>query len=307
MPGPESQGWPTLVYLSSLAYLSDQERQALHLNDFQRLVYGGFMQDHETAHQWWGDRVGWENYRDQWLMEALANLSALMILEEQQPSRAQELLEDYRQELLERNAAGKSYADAGPVTLGYRLSSSVFPNAYIPVTYGRGLWLMVMLRDYFADYEKMETPPSKMAEGGGFLAALREFGKRYAGSTATTGDFRKVLEEFLPANARFDGAPSLKWFFDEWVNGSSVPEIELKQIVLKRRGKETIASFVVRQQYCPESLVTSVPIFAELPGGRIVSLQRVFADGIESHFELKVPQATRRLLADPEKKLLRVY
>jgi len=307
MPGPESQGWPTLVYLSSLAYLSDEERQALHLNDFQRLVYGGFMQDHETAHQWWGDRVGWENYRDQWLMEALANLSALMILEEKQPARARELLEDYRQELLVRNAAGKSYADAGPVTLGYRLSSSVFPNAYIPVTYGRGLWLMVMLRDYFADYEKMETPPAKMAEGGRFLAALREFGKRYAGSTATTDDFRRVLEEFLPSKARLDGAPSLKWFFEEWVSGSSVPEIELKQVVLKRRGKETVANFVVGQRHCPESLVTSVPIFAELAGGRIVSVQRVFADGVESHFELKVPTGTKRLLADPEKKLLRVY
>ena len=68
------------------------------------------------------------------------------------------------------------------------------------------------------------------------MAALREFGKRYEGSTATTDDFRRVLEEFLPPNARFEGARSLKWFFDEWVRGSSVPEIDLKQVVLKRRG-----------------------------------------------------------------------
>ncbi len=148
------------MYLSSFAYLSDEERQALKLNEFQRLMYGGFMQDHEMAHQWWGDRVGWKNYRDQWLMEALANLSALMILEEKHPAQARELLEQYRQQLLETNAAGKRYADAGPVTLGYRLSSSVFPNAYTPVTYGRGLWLLIMLRDYFADYEKMETTRS---------------------------------------------------------------------------------------------------------------------------------------------------
>jgi hypothetical protein len=33
----------------------------------------------------------------------------------------------------------------------------------------------------------------------------------------------------------------------------------------------------------------------------------VFADGHESHFELTVPQKTRRLLADPEKELLRRY
>ena len=307
MPGPASQGWPTLVYLSSFAYLSDEERQALKLNEFQRLVYGGFMQDHETAHQWWGDRVGWKNYRDQWLMEALANLSALMILEEEDAAQARAILEYYRQELLETNASGKRYADAGPVTLGYRLSSSVFPNAYIPVAYGRGLWLLEMLRDYFADYEETAMPQTKPAEGGRFLSALREFGKRFEGNTASTDDFRRVMEEFLPPKARFEGARSLQWFFDEWVRGSSVPEIELKQVVLKQRGEETRASFSVLQRKCPESLVTSVPIFAELEGGERVRVQRVFADGHESHFEVKVPRGTRRLLADPEMKLLRLY
>jgi hypothetical protein len=310
MPGPMSQGWPTLVYLSSFAYLSDDELQALKLDEFQRLLFGGFMQDHETAHQWWGDRVCWKNYRDQWLMEALSNLSALMIMEEKHPAQARALLEQYRRTLLETNAAGKRFADAGPVTLGYRLSSSVFPNAYIPVTYGRGLWLLMMLRDYFADYEKLETKPpggTNVVGDGRFLAALREFGKRYDRSTATTNDFRRVLEEFLPSKARFEGAQNLNWFFDTWVRGSSVPEIDLMQVVLKRRGDATVASFDLRQQQCPESLVTSVPIFAELAGGERVLLQRVFADGHESHFELKVPHETRRLLVDPEKKLLRLY
>jgi len=32
--------------------------------------------------------VGWTHYRDQWLMEALANLSALMIMEEKAGSGA---------------------------------------------------------------------------------------------------------------------------------------------------------------------------------------------------------------------------
>jgi hypothetical protein len=307
MPGPISQGWPSLVYLSSFAYLSDEERRALNMDDFQRLLFDGFMQDHEIAHQWWGDRVGWKNYRDQWLMEALANLSALMILEEEHPAQARELMAQYRRQLLATNGKGRRFADAGPVTLGYRLSSSVFPDAYIPVTYGRGLWLLTMLRDYFSDYEKLEKRSAGRTDGGHFLAALREFGRRYDRSTATTDDFRKVLEEFLPENASFEGARSLKWFFDEWVRGSSVPEIGLKQVELKQRGAVTVASFSVIQQHCPESLVTSVPIVAELAGGKHVDVGRVFADGHESQFKLNVPLGTRHLLADPEKKLLRLY
>jgi len=305
MPGPVSQGWPTLVYLSSFAYLNDEERRTLKLNEFQRLIYDGFMQDHETAHQWWGDQVAWKSYRDQWLMEALANLSALMIMEENHPAQARELIDHFRQELLEKNAAGKSYADAGPVTLGYRLSSSVFPNAYIPVVYGRGLWLLIMLRDYFSDYERAESGSMQKVEGGRFLAALREFAMRYNRSTATTDNFRRLLEEFLPLNARFEGAKKLTWFFDEWVRGSSVPEIVLTQESFHVHGQTATASFSLRQQKCPESLITSVPIYAELVNGERVPLQRVFADGYESHFELIVPRGTRRLLADPEKKLLR--
>jgi len=306
LPGPMSQGWPTLLYLTSFAYLSDEDRRALHLSNFGQLIYRGFMQDHETAHQWWGDRVGWKSYRDQWLMEALANLSALMVMEEENPEQARELLEGYRSQLLATNANGKRYADAGPVTLGYRLSSSVFPNAYIPVTYGRGLWLLVMLRDYFNDLEKLDGH-AQGGSGGRFHAALREFGKRYERNTTTTEDFRKVLEEFLPLNARYEGSKSLQWFFEEWVRGSSVPSIKLSQVVLRKRSNGTIASFDLEQQECPESLVTSVPVFAELAGGKRVLLQRVFADGHKTHFEVKAPAETRRLLVDPQKRLLRLY
>ncbi len=308
-PSPVSQGWPTLVYLSSFTYLSDDERKALKLNDFQQLVYSGFMQDHETAHQWWGDRVGWKSYRDQWLMEALANLSALMIMEEKHPADARALLECYRRELLVTNAKGKSFADAGPVTLGYRLSSSVFPNAYVPVTYGRGLWLLIMLRDYFADYARLESkaPQTENHQEDRFLAALREFCRRYDRRTATTDDFRKVLEEFLPSKARYEGERSLKWFFDEWVRGSSVPQIELKHVVFLQRGEARVAKFSLQQAQSPDSLVTSVPIYAELAGGERVLLSRVFADGHESHYETRVPVGTRRLLLDPEKRLLRLY
>ncbi len=137
--------------------------------------------------------------------------------------------------------------------------------------------------------------------------ALREFGRRYDRSMATTDDFRKVLEEFLPSKARYEGTQSLKWFFDEWVRGSSVPEIELKHVVFLQRRDAKVASFSVYQERAPESLVTSVPIFAELAGGDRVFLQRVFADGHETHLQIKVPSGTQRLLMDPEKKLLRLY
>ena len=51
---------------------------------------------HETAHQWWGDLLSWKSYRDQWLFEALANYSALMLLESESPSQFHMIMEKYR-------------------------------------------------------------------------------------------------------------------------------------------------------------------------------------------------------------------
>ena len=36
---------------------------------------------HEMSHQWWGNLVGWESYRDQWLSEGLASFSTAIALE----------------------------------------------------------------------------------------------------------------------------------------------------------------------------------------------------------------------------------
>jgi hypothetical protein len=35
---------------------------------------------HEVAHAWWGHKVGWKSYRDQWLSEALAEYSAMLFV-----------------------------------------------------------------------------------------------------------------------------------------------------------------------------------------------------------------------------------
>jgi aminopeptidase N len=44
----------------------------------QEVFFQDVLQAHETAHQWWGNRVTAASYRDYWLMEALANYSALL-------------------------------------------------------------------------------------------------------------------------------------------------------------------------------------------------------------------------------------
>src|SRR6201993_917923 len=125
MPGRLSQGWPGLVFLSSYAFLNPGEQAELHMEATESNLVQ-LVLPHEIAHQWWGDLVGWRTYRDQWISEALANYSALMMMETEKPGEVRLILERYREELLEPNKKGETLRDAGPVSLGLRLNSSHF-------------------------------------------------------------------------------------------------------------------------------------------------------------------------------------
>ena len=60
----------------------------------------------------------------------------------------------------------------------------------------------------------------------------------------------------------------------------------------------------ILQKDAPKELITSVPIYAAMPGDRRVFLGRIFADGPESSFRLTSPRGIKRLLIDPEQTVL---
>jgi hypothetical protein len=156
-----------------MSFLSPEERAGLHSSRFEELTYGSLMPAHETAHQWWGDLLLWNSYREQWLVEGLSNYCALLAVEERNPQVLRPILERYRQDLLERNEAGRVISDAGPVTLGLRLNSSRFPEAYEVIAYERGTWLFHMLHSLLLDAR--DTPMPVQAN----LLALRPLLPRF--------------------------------------------------------------------------------------------------------------------------------
>src|SRR6188474_3777791 len=80
IPGRFGQGFPGLLYLSTLVYLDPSERP-LRSNSPQQIFFSEVLHAHEIGHQWWGNGVTSADYQDDWLMEALANYSALWSLE----------------------------------------------------------------------------------------------------------------------------------------------------------------------------------------------------------------------------------
>jgi hypothetical protein len=307
LPGPESQGWPGLVFLSSYAFLTSQQRSDLHMTAVQTML-GQMVPAHETAHQWWGDLVTWTTYRDQWFSEGLANYCSLMMLQKSNPAGFRQIMEKYRQDLVHKNKDGIFTKDAGPVTLGTRLLSSHFPEGYEAISYGRATWLLYMLRSMLQDATATEHAGEQNAGTKGdddlFVRSLRKVRERYEGKAITTRELLNVFAEDLPPRLRYEGKVSLDWFLDGWVNGTSLPRLELQNVKFSAKTNTTVATGVIRQKDAPENLVTSVPIYAVGSGKALTLAGRVFADGAESSFRLSVPAGTHKLLLDPNETIL---
>ena len=209
IPGTFGQGFPGLIYLSTLAYLDPSQRPAVVRSRYQTTFFSELLEAHEVAHQWWGNLVFPAGYQDEWLMEALANYSAVWMLEKKKGTKvADAVLADYKANLLKKTEDGRTFESSGPITWGYRLRSSEAPDAWRTITYEKGAWILHMLRRRLGD-EK-------------FGAMLREICERYRFSPITTEEFREFAEKYAPPQG-----PGLKGFFDTWVYGTGIPAVKL--------------------------------------------------------------------------------
>ncbi len=323
MPGDLSQGWPGLVFLSSFAFLSPQEQTDLRLGPVAREL-DSLILVHETAHQWWGDLVLCKTYRDQWIAEGLANYASLMLIEQDNPAQFQQILEQYRRDLLSKNKEGEWLRDAGPVTLGPRLDSSHFPEGYDEISYERGTWLFHMLRSMLHDsmlhnsaaHDSMAResemgsrsrkgrafPPPNSDEP--FFRALRKIRDRYAGKSITTEQLVQGFEEELPRPLWYEKRRKLDWFLEGWIEGTVIPELEAREIRITERTGATTVTGVIVQEDAPEDLVTAVPVYAETGANALVFIGEVLADGRETTFHLAAPSDIRKVVLDPKQTIL---
>jgi hypothetical protein len=304
MPGDLSQGWPGLIFLSSYAFLSPQEQTDLHLDHLTALLSTQVLV-HETAHQWWGDLVLWKSYRDQWIVEALANYASLLTVEQRNPVEFRQILELYRSDLLSKNKEGEPLSDAGPVTLGSRLISSHFPGGYEAISYERGTWLFHMLRCMLRDAESgSHSRNDQINPNEPFFRALRKVRDRYAGKPVSTQELIAVFAEELPRPLWYEKRRSLDWFLDGWINGTALPHLETHDVKFTPKENGVLVSGTIVQKDAPDDLVTAVPVYGAASGNSLKLLGVVLADGNESTFRVTAPAGTRRVVLDPEQTIL---
>lgn len=287
IPGAFGQGFPGLVYLSTLAYLKTLPRGVANHSESQELFFLDVLQAHETAHQWWGNRVTAASYRDYWLMEGLANYSALLYVERSKGGKSVDtMLESYRTALLDKNEAGVTVESAGPIVLGPRLETSIEPRAWRSITYGKGSWIIHMLRRRMGDER--------------FFSMLSELAKRYDHKKVSTQEFQALAAEFLPPKSQ---DPKLDGFFEQWVYNTGIPALKMTYSV-KGKAPALRVTGTVEQSEVNEDFAALVPVEIQVARGRTIT-HWVQTSSEPVSFTVPVAAAPAKVLLDPRRTILR--
>ena len=211
-------------------------------------------------------------------MEALANYSALLLLERKKgPEALQAVLEQYREHLLAGD--GKTLESAGPICWGPRLNSSQ-ARAWRVITYEKGSWIIHMLRRAMGDEP--------------FLNMLGEFCRRYRFRKIDLEQFRQLATEFLPEGAP---DPDLENFIDMWIRGVGIPSLEFTHSVRGRPPRVRVFGSV-QQSGVADDFGVDVPVELRFDNGQ--SLVRWVRSGSEPvPFDVTVRRRPQRVVFNP--------
>ncbi|MGA2813295.1 MAG: M1 family aminopeptidase [Candidatus Acidiferrum sp.] len=299
IPGSFGQGWPGLLYLSTFAYLPAEAQRQAGISSSGQEHFTQLMPFHEVAHQWWGNRVGWSSYRDQWIDEAIATYLALMFSDSRkaQDHQLRVWLERFRESLLVKpENQSAAVADTGALTLGSRLDSSKAPRDYDVLIYCKGGWVIHMLRELLRQGQAQD-PDAR------FRALLQTLATKYAYRALSTAELQKEVEAVMTPSMDLEGGHSMEWFFDEWVRGTGIPHYRV-EFTAKAAEKGYLVKGTLTQSGVARSFIAPVPIYAASGANHAVYLGTVTAEGAKTAFHFTTLTLPGKLLIDPGMTLL---
>lgn len=299
IPGSFGQGWPGLLYLSTLIFLPPEAQRQAGVAERGQEEIAQLVPFHEVAHQWWGNVVAPASYRDVWLEEGMADYQSLMYDDTHNPAKheLQNWLSRYRDALLAK-APGTNAAieQTGPLDFGYRLDSSKTPAAYNTIVYEKGAWVIHVLRMMLRD-PRAKNPDAR------FVKLLRSVLSDHRFQLLSTAQFQKNVERVMTPSMDLEGAHSMEWFFDEWVRETGIPSYSTSYQVRSRGARFEIEG-TLQQDNVPNVFTESVPIYAARAQGKLALLGHVITTGPTTKFHFFAHFRPARLVIDPEHTIL---
>jgi len=293
------QSWPGLVWLPICSFYDGGVRHWLGL-DYGDNIYWKEVTPHEVAHQWWGHTVHFHSYRDEWMDEGFSDFSASLVLQMAYGKQGDKEFINFwnseRKSIVEKNRFGFRPIDVGPVTMGYRLNNSRTGSIARDLIYPKGAFILHMLRMMMWDRQTGDQR---------FKLMMRDFVTTYSGKSASTEDFKAVVEKNIPDQIKSMGNSSMNWFFDEYVYGTALPSYHLDNASFETDASGAIVlNLKLTQTGVDAKFQMPVPVYLELADGRIVFFGRVGLVG-NTTYERKI--SLKGLKDKPRRALINYY
>jgi hypothetical protein len=285
------QSWPMLVYLPICAFWDSTIQERLGLLDHDA-SYWKEVTPHEVAHQWWGQEVGFNSYRDQWMSEGFANFSVSLYLMATNKNMKEynDFWAEQKRNIVQKNQFGVRPIDVGPLTMGGRVSNEKTGNVYQDLIYSKGAYVMHMLEMMYWTSQQRSEP---------FKHSMQTFVKEYAGKSATTEDLKSSFERTMPKWLDLRGDGKLDWFFDEYVYGTELPHYEVTSDFSVADG-ETSVHVRLTQSKVSKNFAMLVPLYLQMENGqtvRLVLLRMSGEETIDRTFKIgKLPSPGKKIL-----------
>jgi Peptidase family M1 domain len=257
------QAWPSLVYLPICSFFDDNVRYQLGFG--RDRGYWKTVAPHEVSHQWWGQTVGFNSYRDQWMSEGFAMFSSSLFVQfiQKNNSEFRQYWKDQLDTMTEKNPQGRRPIDVGPVTAGYRLSNSRSGSVGSRLIYPKGGFILHMIRMMMWDNQNGDAR---------FRTFMQDFVKTYYNKPASTEDFKAVLENHMTPEMDLEGNHKMDWFFNQYVYGTDLPNYQFEYNFGKGENGVVNLEIKVTQSNVDDSFRMVLPVYLELADGRVVRL-----------------------------------
>jgi hypothetical protein len=281
------QSWPGLVWIPICYYFDATVRHQLGM-DWGDRGYWKVVTPHEVAHQWWGHTVGFSSGRDQWMSEGFADMSASLYLTliEKDPKKFVAFWNDERQLLLERDAQGFRAIDVGPLTMGYRANNSRTGGGITRrLIYPKGAYVLHMIRMMMFDSRNGD---------GRFKETMHDFVETYRGKSASTEDFKAIVEKHMARFMDLDGNQKMDWFFNQYVYGTGIPQYSFHASTEATPDGKTHIKGELTRSGVPDNWKDVVPLYAHV-GDKLAKIGNLSATHPSEPLDAIIPAKIDRI------------
>ncbi len=232
---------------------------------------------HELAHSWFGNLVTCKTWSQLWLNEGFASYMEAVFRE--QTGNRKAYLDKVRSDRERFFADELSGARQHPLVNKMAAADN---DLYDTTTYQKGAVVIYMLRETVGEEA--------------FWKAINSYLNKHKFGSVETADLQEAMETASGKN--------LDWFFNQWVYGSSYPELSVKSTYDSKK-KDLLLEIEQKQKTRPNAVAAFIlPLEIEIVTDKGVIKKKLNVDQTKEVFEISTRSKPEKIVVDKDDKIL---